>query len=292
MDKKILTGVVAILIVISTFVVVYFLVPKDTWVCVEGEWAKKGDPKVERPLEDCPDRGNFANIVIQAPQKDQVVGKNLVVIGKARVFENQFNWAILDAITKQEILTGTAYANSEDAGLYGPFEIDASLTDLTPDKIIVQVFDYSAKDGSKIDIAEVPLSFNKNLKDYYEVYFSNSKLDPETSCLKVFPIKKPVGNGELSLRKSIDALLQGPTEKDKEDGYFTNIPDNVKVNKIEKTGITARVDFNKDIQNGVGGSCRVSAIRAQIVRTVLAFDRSIRSVIISVEGDSESALQP
>lgn len=292
MDKKILTGIAAILIAISTFVVVYFLTPKDTWVCVEGEWAKKGDSKVERPLEDCPDRGDFANIIIQAPQKDQVVGKNLVVIGKARVFENQFNWAILDAITKQEILTGTAYANSEDAGLYGSFEIDVSLTDLTPNKIIVQVFDHSAKDGSKIDIAEVPLSFNKNLKDYYEVYFSNSKLDPETSCLKVFPIKKPVGNGELSLRKSIDALLQGPTEKDKEDGYFTNIPDNVKVNKIERTGITVKVDFNKDIQNGVGGSCRVSAIRAQIVRTVLAFDRSIRSVIISVEGDSESALQP
>lgn len=292
MDKKILTGLVAILIFISSLVAVRFLVPRDTWVCIEGDWTRRGNPEVERPSEDCPDKANFANIVIRSPQKDQVVGKNLVIIGKARVFENQFNWAILDAITKQEILTGTAYANSEDAGLYGPFEIDISLADLTPNKIIVQAFDRSAKDGGKIDVVEVPLNFDKNLKDYYEIYFSNSELDPKVSCLKVFPTKKPVGNGELSLRKSIDVLLQGPDEKDKENGYFTNIPDNVKVNRIDRSGISVEVDFNKDIEGGVAGSCRVSAIRAQIVRTVLAFDRSIRSVIISVDGDSKSALQP
>ena len=284
MNKKILTGIVAVLVILSSMAVIGFLILKDTWVCVEGEWTKFGNPEVERPAEDCPNKANFANIIIKSPEKNQVVGKNLVITGKARVFENQFNWVILDADTKQEILTGTAYANSEDAGLYGSFEINAGLTDLTPNKIIAQVFDYSAKDGSKQDIYEVPLFFDKNLKDYYEVYFSNSELDPEISCLKVFPIKKPVGNGELSLRKSIEALLQGPSEKDKEGGYYTNIPDNAKINKIERSGISVKIDFNKDIEKGISESCKVGAIRAQIVKTVLAFDKSIRSVIISVEG--------
>ncbi|MHB9019717.1 MAG: Gmad2 immunoglobulin-like domain-containing protein [Minisyncoccota bacterium] len=292
MDKKVLMGIAVILLIASTLIVVRFLTPEDTWICFEGEWVKHGDPEAGRPTIDCPDKANFANIVIKSPEADQVVGKNLVITGKARVFENQFNWAILDGITKQEILAGTAHANSEDAGLYGPFEINISLNDLIPNKIIAQVFDYSAKDGSKQDIVEVPLNFNKNLKDYYEVYFSNSKLDPEGSCLKVFSIKKPVGNEELSLHKSIEVLLQGPSDIDKGNGYFTNIPENVKVNKIDKAGISVRVDLSKDIENGMGGSCRVAAVRAQIIKTVLVFDKSVRSVTISVEGETETALQP
>lgn len=207
MNKKILTGLIVILIVLLSLMVVRFLTPEDIWICVEGEWMNRGNSEVERPIEDCPDKANFAN-------------------------------------------------------------------------------------------AEIPLNLDKNLKDYYEVYFSNSKLDPGASCLKVFPIKKPVGNGlpaqagELGLRKNLEVLLQGPTEKDKEDGYFTNIPDNVKINRLEKTGISVKVDFDRNIEIGVGGSCRVGAIRAQIVKTVLAFDKSIRSVIISVDGEIESALQP
>jgi len=193
MNKKILTGLFVILIVLLSLMIVRFLTPEDAWICVEGEWVKNGNPEVERPIEDCPDKANFAN-------------------------------------------------------------------------------------------TEIPPNFDKNLKDYYEVYFSNSKLDPGVSCLRVFPILKPIGNNDLSLLKTIEVLLQGPNEKDKEDGYFTNIPDNVKINKLEKTGISVKIDFNKNIEMGVGGSCRVGAIRAQIVKTVLAFDKSIRSVIISVEG--------
>ncbi|GEM_PF-1819619 len=201
MTKKILTGLFVILIVLLSLMVVRFLTLEDAWICVEGEWVRHGNPEVERPIEDCPDKANFAN-------------------------------------------------------------------------------------------TEIPLNLDKNLKDYYEVYFSNSKLDPEAPCLRVFPILKPIGSNELSLLKTIEALLKGPSEKEKEDGYFTNIPDNVGINKLEKTGISVKLDFNKNIETGVGGSCRVGAIRAQIVKTVLAFDTSIRSVIISVEGETESALQP
>lgn len=292
MDRKIFTGVVALLVIVSALIVVRFLTPEDTWICVEGEWIRHGNPEIERPIEDCPDKAMFANIIIQSPEASQVIGKNLVITGRARVFEGHFNWVVLDGYTKQEILTGTANAVAEDIGLYGPFEINIALDDLIPNKIIVQVFDLSLKDGSKQDLAEIYLNFNKDLKDYYEVYFSNSKLDPEVSCLKVFSVSRPIGNKELSLQKAIENLLQGPTEKDRENGYFTNIPENVRVNKIERIGISTRVDLSNDIEVGMGGSCRVAAVRAQIIKTVLAFDRSIRSVVISVEGEVESALQP
>jgi len=291
MKKKTKILIVVILIILIVWVFLRFVAggPEDDWICVGGEWAKHGNPAMEKPAEDCPGQ---KNITIESPEAGQVVGKNLVVKGRARVFENQFNWSVLDASTSVEILSGTAYANAEDVGLFGPFEINITLSPLTPKKIMVQVFAYSAKDGSKQDIYEAPLNFDDNLKDYFDVYFSNSKLDPETSCLKVFPVSNLVGNEELNLRKALETMLQGPGEKDKEAGYFTNIPDNVKINSVKKNGISVEVDFSKDIENGMGGSCRVAAVRAQIVKTVLAFDKSIRSVTISVEGETETALQP
>jgi len=289
MDKKILTVIAAIFVILGSLIAVRFLTPEDTWICVEGQWVRHGNPSAAMPAEDCPGQ---KNIIIESPEAGQVIGKNLVVKGRARVFENQFNWAVLNASTSTEILAGTAYANAQDMGLFGPFEINISLSSSTPEKIIVQAFDYSAKDGSKQDVAQIPLNFDGNLKDHYEVYFSNNKLDPEASCLKVFPISKPVGNEERSLLKNLEIMLQGPSEQDKEAGYFTNIPGNVKVKSVEKKGISVKVDLSNDIEKGMGGSCRVAAVRAQIVKTVLAFDKSIRSVVISVEGETETALQP
>ncbi|HPP18950.1 MAG TPA: GerMN domain-containing protein, partial [Candidatus Dojkabacteria bacterium] len=53
----------------------------------------------------------------------------------------------------------------------------------------------------------------------------------------------------------------------------------------------ARVDFSKELEEGVAGSCKVESIRAQIEETLKQFD-NIDSVIISVEGKVEGILQP
>jgi spore germination protein GerM len=45
------------------------------------------------------------------------------------------------------------------------------------------------------------------------------------------------------------------------------------------------------MQYEVGGSCRVSGIRNQIIQTLKQFP-TIKNVVISVEGNSEEALQP
>lgn len=298
MGQKIITIPIIILSAIGLLFLARFATPEDNWICVDGEWVRHGNPTAEKPLEDCPGKINTANIIVNFPEKDQIIGQHLVIKGKARVFENQFNWVIKNAENNEEILTGTAYASAEDMGLYGPYEIDIILTDSVPEKILAEVFDYSAKDGAKQDLVSIPLTFNKDLRDSYEIYFSNNKLDPQVSCLKVFSVIKsagvnlPVPFGEEGLRRNIEALLMGPGNTDKEEGYFTNIPENVKLNKIEIKDNYAKLDFSKEMESNVAGSCRVTAIRAQIVKTVLAFDKNIRSVIISVNGKSEDALQP
>ena len=54
---------------------------------------------------------------------------------------------------------------------------------------------------------------------------------------------------------------------------------------------TAKVDFDETMEKGMGGSCRVSAIRAQITETLKQFS-TVKDVIISVNGRTEDILQP
>jgi spore germination protein GerM len=50
-------------------------------------------------------------------------------------------------------------------------------------------------------------------------------------------------------------------------------------------------DFNERLEYQVGGSCRVSAIRAQISETLKQFP-TIKDVIILINGRKEDVLQP
>ncbi len=51
------------------------------------------------------------------------------------------------------------------------------------------------------------------------------------------------------------------------------------------------VDFNEALQEGVGGSMRVTGIRRQIQATLLWIP-GVTSVILSIEGRTEDILQP
>lgn len=124
------------------------------------------------------------------------------------------------------------------------------------------------------------------------VYFNNNKLDPEISCNKVFPIERDIFKIEAIGAAAINELLNGPTESDLGKDYFTSINPSVKLQSLEirKDG-TAIVDFDDQLEYQVGGSCRVSAIRAQITETLKQFP-TVKNVIISINGRTEDILQP
>ena len=295
MEQKTLSVILLVLAVAGGLVFIRFLTPEDNWLCAGGEWVKHGNPSAPMPEEPCPGAENVKkeqNIVVDSPKADETVGRHLIIKGSARVFENQFNWKVLDANKGIELKSGTAYANVADAGFFGPFEIETVLPEADAAKILLQVFDYSAKDGSIQNLVEVPVNFDNKLNDAYEVYFSNNNLDPQITCVRVFPVIRPAGVEALNIKSALEILLKGPSAGEKEAGYFTNIPENVKVKSVQKNGNTVTVDFSADIEKGMGGSCRVGAVRSQIYWTVINFDKTARSVIISVEGETETALQP
>jgi spore germination protein GerM len=85
-------------------------------------------------------------------------------------------------------------------------------------------------------------------------------------------------------------LLNGPTDAELAEGYDMLIPEGARLNSLKIENGIAAADFNATF-NAVAGSCRVSGIRAEIEATLKQFP-GVSGVIISVDGDSDIALQP
>lgn len=152
------------------------------------------------------------------------------------------------------------------------------------------------------------LSFNDEVKEVIDVgpeytsldiYFSNTEQDPSSlNCDKTYStsreISRPTNNPNSRLGEfayvAIKELLKGPTDLEKKEGFSTSINSGSKVQKITIIDGIAAVDFNKTF-NEVAGSCKVQAIRSQVTETLKQFPE-IKEVVISVEGETEGALQP
>lgn len=124
-----------------------------------------------------------------------------------------------------------------------------------------------------------------------KVYFSNSELDPEISCTKVFPVIREIEDTPAVARAALIELLKGPNAAEEKRGYFTSINSGVEIRSIAIENGIARVDFTEKMGESAGGSCRVGAIRAQITETLLQFP-TVKSVVIAVEGRVDDILQP
>jgi len=172
--------VVAVVVVFALFLVRVFT-GEDNWVCEKGVWVKHGQPFAPQPKQSC--AGNVLivpedkteepvvednkpvvppveekNITVSEPKAGMAVLSPVTIKGTARVFESQFNYIIKDS-TGAVLAEGTGMANSPDAGQFGPYEISAAFNKPNSEKGIVEVFDYSAKDGSVQDLVIVPVTF-------------------------------------------------------------------------------------------------------------------------------------
>ncbi|MBU3964612.1 GerMN domain-containing protein [Patescibacteria group bacterium] len=125
------------------------------------------------------------------------------------------------------------------------------------------------------------------------LFWGNKIEDPEgLFCERVYPlerkIKGAIDNGVLL---AVEELLKGPDEEEMEKGFFTAINPGVKVQNLIIENKNAVVDFDETLGDGVGGSCMVGAIRAQITETLKYFPE-IDNVIISIDNRIEDILQP
>lgn len=127
-----------------------------------------------------------------------------------------------------------------------------------------------------------------------KIFFTNSNLGSDQDCTKVFPVDRTITD-TVNDSPYLE-LLKGPTADETKLGYASALPAGAKIDSISlkkgTVGNTVIIDFDASLKN-VAGSCRVQAIRSQIEATAKAIDPATPTeVIISVQGDAATALQP
>lgn len=163
---------------------------------------------------------------------------------------------------------------------------------------------YFLKEKNEVITVE-PTHMNREYSTV-KVFFSNNLKDPETlNCDKTYPVERAVSrmtdNGKSALAEytylALSQLLDGPAGYEKENGYFTSINQEAKVQKIIIESGVATVDFSAiggSASGGnewTGGSCKVQAIRSQIEETLKQFPE-VTEVKISINGKFDEVLQP
>lgn len=126
----------------------------------------------------------------------------------------------------------------------------------------------------------------------YRLYFGNQTSDPQLEhCAAVYWVTATGPVAADPIAQAIEQLLAGVPPRWRSDGYFSAIPLNVKLLSATQSGDTLTLNFSSELNSG-GGSCAMEMRRAQIAATARAANPDVTEVIIQVEGDAETALQP
>lgn len=240
-----------------------------------------------------PDNLFVKNLSIKSGQK---IKSPLVVEGEARLwyFEGSFPIKITD---KDGNVLGSSYVQAQSEWMtenFVPFKGEISfISDKQQNGFLILMKDNPSGLPENDQELKIPVIIESTDTMKIRVYFNNNNLDPEFSCNKVFPVERIISKTEAVASASMAELLKGPTQAEKDAGFFTSINDGVMLQAlmIGMESGTTKVDFSKKLEEGVGGSCRVSAVRAQITETLKQFS-TVKSVIISINGRTEDILQP
>ena len=233
------------------------------------------------------------NIVVYAPPPRALISSPFSLSGIARVFESNVSLKVVNT-NNQTIWTGYVTANAPDMGAYGGFTatVDLSGTEVAAgERVRLEGYQSSAKDGSEIDKVIVPLQVEViQPTKVVEAYFGQVGKS-EDDCVSVFPVERHVPETKTLGRVALEQLVQGPTLRERQEGYFTSLPPGVEIERLAIADGVAQAEFTETLEWGVGGSCRVLAIRSQIEKTLKQFP-SVKEVIISIDGRTEDILQP
>jgi spore germination protein GerM len=253
-----------------------------------------GNPPAGNPPKQPPSNPS-GNITVSSPQNGDYVNANgFTITGLARTFENNVVYRVTDQATKKVLASGFGTATGE-MGKFSPYTINVKPSKVAgvqyPTRALIEVFENSAKDGSEINKVQVPVRMGVGADEpnAIEVFFSNAKKGSSNNCDLVFSLPRSIPQTQALATIALQRMLGGPTAEERAQGYASQIPAGTRLNKVTVAGGVARADFSSELSTAAG-ACRVTAIRAQIERTLRQFS-TVKSVVITVNGKGD-ALQP
>lgn len=208
-------------------------------------------------------------------------------------FEGEFPVRILDSrgdvVASTSAIAQSEWTTDEEV----PFRLRVDLP-IIQEHNLVFVFQKSNPSGlmENEDSVSIPLTvLGNNEQTVVNIYFPNVEQGSADDCSKVFPVTRTIPEVTAIARVTLEQLFLGPTISEEERGYFSNISDDVRIQSLSIANGVARVDLSSELEEGVGGSCTVTSIRAQIEETLKQFP-TVDEVILSIDGRTEDILQP
>lgn len=277
------------------------LVAVAAYVVFSKSEKKEAAPQVKSPVivqeeKKKESEKTYENLIrVAKPQAGAEISSPLEISGEARgswFFEASFPVRLVDENGK-ELASGIAEAEGEwMTENFVPFKATLVFDRKTAKSGNLILLKANASDLEELDDSfAVPVVFSQGETTVVKVFFSHEESRTEMDCSVTAPRERVIAKTQAVARAAIELLLVGPTLEEKSAGYFTSINPSVKLNSISIQAGKARVDFNGQLEQAVGGSCRVSAIRSQIEDTLRQFP-TVKEVVISVNGRTEDILQP
>ena len=243
------------------------------------------------------DKNNLIRVI--EPRPNNVVKSPLVILGVARgswFFEASFPVKLIDnngAVLTTGIATAIGDWMTADFVNF-KIELNFSVSATTSAELVLQKDNPSGLKEYD-DELRLPLTLMPTAKETMKIKlnFFNEELGAsiDFNCTDTAVIEREIEKTSAPARAAIEELLKGPILSEIDLGFSTTIPADVKLQKITIENNIAKVDFDETLERGVGGSCRVAAIRSQITQTLKQFS-NVKEVIISINGRTEDILQP
>ena len=113
----------------------------------EENTSNPDEPVINEPEEKVYQNEVFKNVVVTETTD------SIIVTGKAQVFEGVFQYALYDG---EKVVKESNYQTA-GAPAWGDFEITFEKDLVSTNTMKLELFVYSAKDGSKINTLEIPI---------------------------------------------------------------------------------------------------------------------------------------
>ena len=206
-------------------------------------------------------------------------------------FEASFPVVITDANGK---ILASSYASAKS---------DWMTETMVPFSSVIDGFVPAATDGFIVLKNDNPSGLPENEKsvsipvkilpseDKAEIKVFFGKGEVGNDCSVVSGISRKITKTPAIGAASLTELLKGPTAEEKKAGYYSSINSGVSLKYLSIENGIAYADFSEKLEEAVGGSCRVAAIRSEITNTLMQFS-SVKKVVISINGRTEDILQP
>jgi hypothetical protein len=240
-----------------------------------------------------------SGIQIILPKANEEISSPLKITGLVNGngwagFEGQVGTVKLLDNTGKELSLGILTATTEWTVLPTSFE---TILNFQSDKAQTGTLVFKNENASGLPEKDktfvLPVKISKNENIAVNVFFGNLALSSSgqiDECKRVYYIRRYIDKTQAVAEATINELLNGPTDQEKAQGYFTSIPANSKLNSISIVDGEARVDFNEIIESG-GGSCSMASRVAQIRETLMQF-LTITSIKLSINGRTGDIFQP